>query len=149
MKAAAEVVVERPLEAVWLWASDPRNWENWLDGVSDVRLRGRLEQGARLTSRYRYAGRTHDIEYEIVERTPARRQVVRSISGPFPFEGVLELAEEAAGTRVRQTVHAGSDSALTSVILALGGPLLRRGMNRRIGTQLERLKAGIELTGAN
>ena len=84
MKAAAEVIVERPLEAVWLWASDPRNWENWLDGVSDVRLRGRLEQGA-----------------------------------------------------------------LTSVIFALGGPLLRRGMNRRIGTQLERLKASIELTGAN
>jgi carbon monoxide dehydrogenase subunit G len=149
MRASAEVVVERPLEAVWLWASDPRNWENWLDGVHDVRLRGRLEEGARLTSRYDYGGRTHDIEYEIVERKPARRQVVRTVSGPFPFEGVLELAEEAEGTRVRQTIDAGSDSALTSVLFALAGPFLRRSMGRRVGAQLERLKAAIELTGTN
>ncbi|HLM08775.1 MAG TPA: SRPBCC family protein [Thermoleophilaceae bacterium] len=149
MKAAAEVVVERPLEAVWAWASDPRNWENWLDGVSDVELRGRLERGARLRSRYQYAGRSHEIEYEIVERTPSRRQVVRSVSGPFPFEGTLELAEEAEGTRVRQTVDAGADSVLTRVIFALGWPLLRRSLRRRIAAQLERMKQAIELTGAN
>jgi carbon monoxide dehydrogenase subunit G len=149
MRATAEVVVERPLEAVWLWAADPRNWENWLDGVHDVELHGRLEEGARLTSRYDYGGRTHRIEYEIVERRPSRRQVVRTVAGPFPFEGTLELAEEAEGTRVRQTIDAGSDSPLTTVLFALGGPLLRRSMRRRIHSQLERMREAIELTGAN
>ncbi|HZN90380.1 MAG TPA: SRPBCC family protein [Thermoleophilaceae bacterium] len=149
MKAAAEVIVERPLETVWRWASDPRNWENWLDGVHDVELRGRLEEGARLTSKYDYAGAVHDIEYEIVERRPTRRQVVRTVSGPFPFEGTLELAEAPEGTRVRQTIDAGSDSPLTTVVFALGGPVLRRSMRRRIHSQLERMREAIELTGAN
>jgi len=149
MRAAAEVFVERPLETVWRWASDPRNWENWLDGVHDVHLRGRLEQGATLTSKYDYAGATHAIEYEIVERRPARRQVVRALSGPFPFEGTLDLSEAPEGTRVRQTIDAGADGALTAVLFVVARPLLRRSMSRRIESQLERMKEAIELTGAN
>ena len=52
MRASAEVVVERPLKVVWTWASDPRNWVNWLEGVHDVRIEGRLEQGSRIHPQY-------------------------------------------------------------------------------------------------
>jgi uncharacterized membrane protein len=149
MRSSAEVVVERPLEVVWHWASDPRNWENWLDGVHGVELRGRLSEGSRIFSRYDYGGQTHEFEYEVVERSPPRRQVVRSINGPFPFEGTLELAEHREGTLVRQTIDAGPDSSFTRLLFTVGGPLLRRSMRRRIAAQLARLKAAIELTGAN
>lgn len=147
MRASAEVVVERPLKVVWTWASDPRNWVNWLEGVHDVRIEGRLEQGSRISSRYDYGGETHEFVYEVVERDAPRRQVVRALSGPFPFESSLELGEHTRGTRVRQTVDAGPDSAFTRVLFAVGGPLLRRSMRDRLRTQLERLKAAIELTG--
>lgn len=149
MKASAEVVVERPLEVVWSWASDPRNWENWLEGVFDVEVEGRLVQGSHLSSMYEYGGEAHEFEYELVERRPPRRQVVRSVSGPFPFEGTLELTEEPAGTRVRQSFDAGDDGVLTRVMFVVGGPLVRRSMRRRIAAQLERLKVAIELTGVN
>jgi Polyketide cyclase / dehydrase and lipid transport len=148
MRASVEVVVERPLQVVWTWASDPRNWVNWLEGVHDVRIEGRLEQGSRISSRYDYGGRTHEFVYEVVERDAPRRQVVRALSGPFPFESSLELGEDTHGTRVRQTVDAGPDSTFTRVLFAVGGPLLRRSMRDRLRTQLERLKAAIELTGA-
>ena len=26
MRASAEIVIERPVEAVWQWAADPRQW---------------------------------------------------------------------------------------------------------------------------
>jgi uncharacterized protein YndB with AHSA1/START domain len=147
VKAAAEIVVDRPLEVVWRWAADPRHWENWLDGVRDVRVEGRLVEGGRLSSRYEYGGRVHDFEYELVVRDPPRRQLVRSLDGPFSFESELELGEHPRGTLVRQTVDAGADSRFTAFLFAIAGPLLRRGLRRRIGAQLRRLKEAIELTG--
>jgi uncharacterized protein YndB with AHSA1/START domain len=147
LKATSEIVVERPIEVVWRWAADPRNWENWLEGVHDVEVEGRLGQGSRIASRYDYGGEIHHFVYEVVERTAPRRQVVRSVSGPFPFEGVLELGEEAGGTRVRQTFDAGADSLFSKIMFKVAAPALRPGMRRRLDDQLERLKVAIELTG--
>jgi hypothetical protein len=147
VKAAAEIVVDRPLEVVWRWAADPRNWENWQEGVRDVRVQGRLVEGGRIESRYEYGGELHDFVYELVLRDPPRRQVVRSLDGPFRFESELLLSEHARGTLVRQAVEAGADGRFTAFLYALAGPFLRRGLRRRIKAQLVRLKQAIELTG--
>jgi hypothetical protein len=147
VRAAAEIVVDRPLEVVWRWAADPRNWENWQEGVRDVRVQGRLVEGGRIASRYEYGGRVHDFEYELVLREPPRRQLVRSLAGPFPFESELLLSEHARGTLVRQAVDAGADGRFTAFLYLAAGPLLRHGLRRRIKAQLRRLKDAIELTG--
>jgi polyketide cyclase/dehydrase/lipid transport protein len=147
VRAAATTVVDRPREVVWQWAADPRNWENWQEGVRDVRVSGRLVAGARIASRYEYGGGVHEFEYELVEREPPRRQLVRSLEGPFSFQSELELREHARGTLVRQTVEAGPDSRFTAFLYVLLGPFLRRGLRRRIEAQLRRLKEAIELTG--
>jgi len=145
MRAAAEIVIERPLEAVWEWAADPRHWHRWLDGVRDVVLEGELEEGSRFSSAYDYGGRSYEVEYELVERRRPRRQVVRSLAGPFPFEGTLELSEDVGGTRVRQTVAAGPDDAVARFVFVVARPLVRRSMRRRIAGQLARLKTMVEL----
>jgi hypothetical protein len=147
VRTAAQIVVERPLEVVWEWASDPRNWENWQEGVRDVRVAGRLVEGGRIASCNEYGGSVYEFEYELVAREPPRRQLVRSLAGPFPFESELELREHVRGTLVRQTVAAGPDSRFTALLYAVAGPFLRRGLRRRIEAQLRRLKETIELTG--
>ena len=123
MRASAEIVVERPVKAVWEWASDPRHWHRWDDDLGEVAVD----------------------DYEITESTPPRRQVVRAVSGRFPFEATLELSEDVMGTRVRQTVDAGPEDALARVAFVVGRPLVRRSMRRRIAAQLARLKAMVEL----
>ncbi|HYN91710.1 MAG TPA: SRPBCC family protein [Thermoleophilaceae bacterium] len=148
MRAAAEIVIERPVEAVWEWAADPRHWHRWLDGVRDVSVAGDLREGSRFSSAYDYGGRSYEVEYELLERRRPRRQVVRSVAGPFPFEGTLELSEDVGGTRVRQTVTAGADHVLTRFVLVVARPLVRRSMRRRIAGQLERLKTMVELEAA-
>jgi carbon monoxide dehydrogenase subunit G len=140
MRAAAEIVIERPVAAVWEWAADPHRWHEWQDGVTDVSA-----DGDRFTSRYAYGPHTGRAVYEIVERTPPRRQVVRSVSGPFQFEGTLELSPDVGGTRVRQTVVTGPDDTLARVVFAVAGPLVRLSIRRGIARQLERLKAMVEL----
>jgi hypothetical protein len=123
MRASAEIVIERPIEAVWKWASDPRNWPQWEDNLSEVSI----------------------MDHEIAESSPPHRQVVRSVAGARPFEGTLELSQDVMGTRVRQTVEAGAEDALARVVFAIGWPLVRRSMRRRIAAQLARLKAMVEL----
>jgi hypothetical protein len=126
MRASAEIVIERPLEAVWKWASDPRHWNRWEENLADVSTE----------------------DYEIVENVPPRLQVVRAVSGRFPFEGTLELSQDVLGTRVRHTVDAGPEDALARVLFAVARPLVRRSMRRQIEAQLGRLKTMVELEAA-
>ena len=122
MRASGEIVIERPPEAVWAWASDPSHWDRWEPELSDL----------------------EPDDYEIVQQPP-RRQVVRSVTGPFAFESTLELSPDVGGTRVRQTVTAGPEDALERFMFVVARPLVRRGMRRRISGQLERLKTMVEL----
>jgi hypothetical protein len=123
VRASAEIVIERPVEAVWEWASDPRHWHRWEPELGDI------DPG----------------DYEIVEKTVPRRQVVRSVAGQFPFESTLELSPDVGGTRVRETVTAGPDDALARFLFVVARPLVRRSMRRRIAGQLARLKQMVEL----
>jgi carbon monoxide dehydrogenase subunit G len=140
VRASAEIVVDRPPAAVWAWASDPRHWHEWQDGVTDVSA-----DGDRFTSHYAYGPHSGTAVYEIAERTPPRRQVVRSVSGPFRFEGTLDLSPDVGGTRVRQTVVTGPEDALARFVFAVAGPLVRRSIRRGIARQLARLKTMVEL----
>lgn len=142
MRASAEIVIERPMAAVWEWAADPRHWQQW---EGDVEVES---VGDRITARYVYGGEAGVAEYEITESTPPRRQVVRSVSGPYRFDGILELHEDVGGTRVRQTAVAGPRDALTRAVFVLAGPLVRRTMRRRLAAQLARLKEMAELGAA-
>jgi ligand-binding SRPBCC domain-containing protein len=123
VRASAEIVIERPVEAVWEWASDPGHWQRWEPELS----------------------RVDRDDYEIVESTRPRRQVVRSVSGSHPFESTLELSPDVGGTRVSETVVAGPEDALARFLFVVAGPLVRRSMRRRIAGQLVRLKTMVEL----
>jgi hypothetical protein len=124
MKASAEIVIERPMEAVWRWASDPEQWHRWEEELGEIRPE----------------------DYEIAESTPPRRQLVRAASGHF--EGTLELSEDVGGTRVRHTVDAGAEDALVRFLFVAARPLVRRSLRRRIEAQLGRLKEMVELEAA-
>jgi hypothetical protein len=126
MRATAETVIERPREAVWRWASDPAQWHRWEETLREVSTQ----------------------DYEITESEPPRRQVVRSVSGRFPFEATLDLSEDVGGTRVRHTVDAGPEDALARFVFVAARPLVRRSMRRRIEAQLARLKEMVELEAA-
>ena len=142
MRASAEIVVERPRTSVWEWATDPKHWEQWQGDIEAETV------GDRITTRYAYGPETGTAVYEIAESTPPRRHVVRSVSGPYRFEGILELFEHVGGTRVRQTAVVGPNDALTRVVFVVAWPLVRRSTRRRIRTQLQRLKEMVELEAA-
>ncbi|HET8820003.1 MAG TPA: SRPBCC family protein [Thermoleophilaceae bacterium] len=150
MRASAEIVIERPVEAVWEWAADPRNWHRWQEGVGEVRFPGGPRAGVRFAAALEHGGEAEERSYEIVERTPPRRQVVRSVdeSAAGFYEGTLELSEDVRGTRVRQTMDSHPEDALERFLFAVAAPLVRLSARRRIAAQLARLKEMTELGAA-
>jgi hypothetical protein len=150
VRVSAEIVIERPIDAVWEWAADPRNWHRWQDGVREVRFPGGPRPGVRFSAALEHGGDLEERAYEIVERTPPRRQVVRSLEDPAAwfYEGTLELSEDVRGTRVRQTMGVGPEGRLERLVIAVAGPLVRRSARRRLAGQLTRLKEMTELGAA-
>lgn len=150
MRTSATIVIERPIEAVWRWAADPREWPRWQDGVRDVSLEAEPEEGARFGCALEYGGEYDELEYEIVERRPPRRQTVRSLADPASgdFESTLELSEHVGGSHVRLTADSGPDDALAAFLFAVLTPLIRRSTRRQLRRQLERLKEMVELEAA-
>ncbi|MWG36039.1 SRPBCC family protein [Halomarina oriensis] len=145
MKASATIDVERPIADVWAFVADVENMDEWVVGSSDTHRVGHEEGvGARYESQYSYGGRTSPMVYEVSAYEPEHLYGIRSVEGPFPFEGELTLAETPTGTRVTNTIDAGSDSRTTTVMFTLFRPLTRRLMARRLHEELETLKEELE-----
>ena len=146
MKAGTSIVVERPIEDVWAFVANIENMDQWVVGVSEPRMaNGRaMGVGARYTSKYTHAGKTHTVDYEVTAYEPRRHFATRSTEGPFPFEGELDLERAGQGTKVTNTIDAGSDGLFTTITFTLLGPLVRIMMRRQLHKELIALKAVLE-----
>ena len=146
MQGSAELIINKGIEDVWAYVSDFGKMEEWVEGVSDGAQvsEGDLEVGAKLRSKYRYRGKTVDVEYEVTEFNPPSRFSAKSTEGPFPFEILIELTTYVGSTRVTNTIDAGSDSVMTNIVSYLLGSFVRKSMNRRMLKELETLKSVLE-----
>lgn len=146
MKASATIEINKPLKEVWAYIADLRTMEKWVDGVSDVKLasQGPLAAGTAFSSKYTYQGKTYDYEYVVTEVAAPFRMSMKSTKGPFPFQGWFELQEAGKGTRCINTIYAGSDSFMTTLIFILMWPLIRMMMRKRITKELVTLKGILE-----
>ncbi len=146
MKTETSIVVERPIEDVWAFVANIENMDQWVVGVSEPRMsNGRdMGEGATFTSKYTYGGKTHTIDYEVTAYRPQRHFATRSTEGPFPFEGELDLERAGRGTKVTNTIDAGSDGLFTTITFTLLGPLVRIMMRRQLHQELVVLKAILE-----
>jgi uncharacterized protein YndB with AHSA1/START domain len=145
MQASATIDIDRPIEDVFEYVSDPYNMEAWVTGVSGVTLvdADPSRVGARFESDYTYGGRTVRMAYEVTASDPPERYATRG-EGPYPFAGELTLEPTSGGTRVTNTVGAASDGRFTSVTFTLFGPVIRRLMARRLREELVSLRSELE-----
>ncbi len=146
MKAGTSIVIERPIEDVWAFVANIENMDQWVVGVSEPRLsNGRdMGVGATFTSKYTYGGKTHDLDYEVTAYEPQRHFATQSTEGPFPFKGELDLERAGQGTKVTNTIDAGSDGLFTTITFTLLGPLVRMSMRRQLHKELVALKTILE-----
>lgn len=148
MNASATIDINRPIDDVFAYISDPENMETWAEGVSDVRVTDDpTEVGSRFESAYTYGGRTVEMAYEVTTCEPPTRYSIRG-AGPFPFDGELTLTEQGDVTRVRHTIDAASDGLVTSIMFTVFAPLTRRMMAKRLREELEALRSELDAAPA-
>lgn len=93
------VVIERPVEEVWAYISDPTNNTVWQGPVIEVRSKPTIEVGSEVTEVMKFLGRRVETTWVVTEHEPMRRSAVRTTSGPVPMRGGYLLEPVDGGTR--------------------------------------------------
>jgi uncharacterized membrane protein len=145
MRVGENVEINRPVEEIFTYDSDPQTLPEWSGVVKEVRreAQGTLREGDRYTSVAKFLGRRFETRLEVTAHAPPRRQSARSTSGPFPQEYTYIL-EEAAGGGTRLTLVAVGEP---SGFFRLVGPLLQRAGSRQFRADLATLRDLLEARG--
>ena len=146
MKGSATVKINKPVEEVFSFITNVENNDRWVKGASETKLTKdeEVKIGSIFEGNYTYSGKTHEIGYEVVEFSSPTRFGVKSTRGPFPFENWLDLKDKEGQTEITNTIDAGSDHIVTSVLFVVLRPLLRRQMNKQMMKELINLKTILE-----
>jgi uncharacterized protein YndB with AHSA1/START domain len=137
------VRIERPIEEVFAFVSDPLLFPQWNSAVQAVHPTREETDGLRSTysmERELPTGRV-DNELEVVERDYPTAFDIRTTSGPTPFLYRYRFASDGAAT----VVHLDASVELTGVAAVLG-PLATRTVRRGVDANFAALKRTLEAT---
>ena len=139
------VVVDRPIEEVFAFATEPENEPLWQSTSLETEQTsgGPVGVGTTFRNTSKFLGRRIDSTYEVTENEPPRRQCVRATSGPIPGSGcyLFEPAEEG-GTRFTQRLEAEIGG-----FFRLAEPLVGRAIRRQMDVDMATLKDLLEAGG--
>ena len=139
-----EIVIERPVSAVSVYALDPTNAPEWYDNIDSVdwQTLPPAQLGSAVTFVAKFLGRRLEYTYELVEVVPGERLVMRTQEGPFPMETSYTWAPTNDGS-TRMTLRNRGEPVGFSRVVA---PFLTAAMRRANRKDLTRLKAILEAT---
>jgi uncharacterized protein YndB with AHSA1/START domain len=139
-----ETTIDRPVEEVAAYVSDPTNAPEWYVNIASIEWKTSptLEVGSKMDFVAHFLGRRIAYTYEIAEYVPNERLVMRTSQGPFPMETTYTW--ERAGTDgTRMTLrNRGEPSGFGNI----AAPLMARAMKRANRKDLANLKEILEGT---
>jgi uncharacterized membrane protein len=135
--------IDRPVEEVFAYVSEPLNFPDWNSGVETMRKTSAGEGG--VVSRYVMerelpTGRATD-ELDVVASEPPRQFAIRAITGPTPFLYRYRFAAANGET----TVHLDAEVELPGPASLLS-QLARRAVKNGVDQNLATLKQILEAT---
>ncbi|MHA1945592.1 MAG: SRPBCC family protein [Candidatus Hodarchaeales archaeon] len=147
MRGSATVRINKPVEEVFSFITNVKNNDRWVEGASETKLitDEEVNIGSTFEGNYSYSGKIHKIGYEVVKYSSPDHFGVKSTHGPFPFENWLDLKNVEGQTEITNTIDAGPDHWVTSIMFILLKPLLKRQMSKQMKKELDNLKAILEL----
>jgi uncharacterized protein YndB with AHSA1/START domain len=141
MKFKADVTIERPIEEVFEYVSDPCNFPSWNSAVQSVRGTAPGNQAAAATylmERDLPGGRAKNELVIDVWKHPSEF-TLRTTSGPTPFTYRYLFSEEVSGTQIELD----AEVELPGVAGALG-PIASLAVKRGVNSNFAELKRILE-----
>jgi carbon monoxide dehydrogenase subunit G len=133
--------IERPLQEVFDYASDPLTFPAWNSAVQSVAETspGRDGVGATYVMHRQLPDGAAENELEVVERTAPTDFTIRTTSGPTPFTYRYSFSEEGGAT----SIALAAEVQLGGLAGALG-PLASRAVKRGVEANFADLKRILE-----
>ncbi len=130
-------VINRPVEEVFAFASNPENFPKWVTGSSEVKKTwaGPIGVGATYRTVLTVLGRRMEGVVEFTEYEPNRSCAMKTKSGPVPVENRTTFERVDGGTRVTF-----SSVAEPGGFFKLAEPLLVRMIKRQFEADFANLK---------
>jgi Polyketide cyclase / dehydrase and lipid transport len=136
------VSVNRPIEEVFTFVSDPLLFPLWNSAVQTVELasgqRGRV--GSRYSMQRRLPVGQVENQLEVLSRDHASDFVIRTTSGPTPFCYRYRFASDGTDTIIQLDARV-ELSGVASVLGPLAAAALRRGVDAKLATLKRTLEA--------
>ena len=102
MRIQHDVVISRPVEDVWAFMEDLRNYPRWQSGLVAVQplSDGPIDVGARIAIVHQFLGRRVDLVLEVTRFERPRIFAARVVSGPIQCQGIWRYEAKDGGTRI-------------------------------------------------
>jgi uncharacterized protein YndB with AHSA1/START domain len=94
------IVVNRPVEEVFHFVSEPRNATAWAPAIHEVTTDGPMGPGTRGREVRTFLGRRMVMEWVVSEYEPNRRVGFKYTTGPVPATAIFTFEPVAEGTRM-------------------------------------------------
>jgi uncharacterized membrane protein len=146
IRVEESVEINRPVEEVFSYTSNPENFPQWAATVREVRQdlpgEGPLNrEGERFTAMQRALGRRFEAPFEVIDYEPNRRYAHRSTEGHPVLVTMAFAYEPVSPERTRFTPRI---EAEPGGFFGLVGPVLERAIRRQMRTNLATLKDLLE-----
>ena len=141
MRLEHEVVIDRPVDEVFAYLSEPGNLPEWQSGIVEVRKEADAPTavGSRWIEVRTFLGRRIESTLEATAYDPSREFSLRVVSGPVRLRIRHYLEPSNGATRIR-IVGEGEPGAS----LKLAGPLVARAAKRQFAGDFASLKRVLE-----
>jgi uncharacterized protein YndB with AHSA1/START domain len=106
-KFEINLVINRPIEEVFAFISDPENLPRWRAATLEVKRISSepLGVGSTVRGRFTFLGRPFEGNLEIITHEPHRSYATRLTEGPFPLEAHYTLESANGSTRVTLVIQ--------------------------------------------
>jgi carbon monoxide dehydrogenase subunit G len=140
VKIEASVDINRPIEDVFAYVTDPNKTPEWSSGALECTLEGSgpIGVGSCIRETGKFLGRRLESRAEVTVYDPPRRFAMRA-SGPGHFEIERHLESVGEGTRYRSRIVGDPGG-----VFKLADPILATLMKRAVETDHQTLKALLE-----
>ena len=137
----ASVVINRPVDEVFAYMADVRNWPQWNSGMleGEQTSAGPVGVGTTFRGVNQFLGRRMEWTSEVTEYEPNRKMGQKITSGPMLIEQSLTFEPVEGGTRFT-LVGEGE----TGGFFKLAEPIVNRTMQRQMEGNLANLKDILE-----
>jgi len=100
IKIEHSVVVDRPVEEVFAYATDVSKVPEWQTSALEARVDGPMQAGATGAIVRKFLGRRMESTVRFDEYEPPRKFAIESTSGPVQFHVHQTYESEGAGARI-------------------------------------------------